>query len=670
MSLKLSELLSRPDGNPDNKRTYVVPPGWHKRYRSRLAICMVFFVFAYMVVVLRVAYVTVIHPIKPAAAWLAAVLPHPNMSAPLPDRASILDDKGRLLAVSLPDAALYADPKQIVHPREVARQLAALLPDISLHQTELRLSLKRSKFAYIDRALTPGQEMAVNRLGVPGLYFLPGWARHYPNGSIAAHILGGVTPGQNGLAGIEESFNKRLLEHPAIPLKLSIDVRVQDIVQRELSRAMHDYDARGACAIVENMTGRIVAMVSLPDYNANDFHDAPPDAQINRCISGDYEPGSVMKLMTLASALQSGLVHVWDRFNTTHPLFVGGYAVTDYEPVHHWLAVPAILAYSSNIGASRIATILGPKLQRAWLRKMGFFNRTPIRLPGAQYGLWHARSAWRLLTTMSVSFGNGIAMPPLTLVNAIVADLNGGILYRPSLLAPQPGAPPRQGIRVMRPDVSVDMRKMMRSVVLFGTGVYANVPGYLVGGKTGTSQVVGANGRYKSKLNNSSFVAAFPINAPRYVVYALVIHPKPTKKMQNFSHGFTTGGYVAAPAVGRIISRIGPMLGVRPLSGPALKAANAKWHFPLAPKPPRSVIALGPSHPFPQGANQYAYDLAHEPGPKHPDRAARLAALKNVSQAVPFRPVPHELRVASSLTAPAETRPYQGSILRPAFRGT
>ncbi len=598
-----------------------------------MSFCIFAFIFAYFVVLLRVADVTAIAPIKPNPAILAAVYPSTHFKAPLPDRASIVDRNGRLLAVSLPGAALFANPQQIAHPRAVAEKLKHILPGIDEELTVRRLSLQQSHFAYIDRALTPDQELAVNRLGIPGLHFYPTWQRHYPNGSAATHILGGVTPGQNGIAGVEDTFNKRLLAHPGKPLRLSIDLRVQAIVQRELSRAVANYDARGGCAIVEGMTGRIVAMVSLPTYNANNFHNAPPDALINRCISGDYEPGSVMKLMTLPAALQSGMLHVWDKFNTTHPLFADGFAVTDYEPVHHWLEMPAILAYSSNIGASRIATMLGPKIQRIWLRKMGFFNRSPIQLPGAQYGIWHGRNEWNLLTTMSVSFGNGIAMPPIILVNAVVADVNGGILYKPDILARTPGAPRRIGVRVMRPGVSVLMRKMMRGVVLSGTGVYARVPGYLVGGKTGTSQVVGPDGRYDTDLNNSSFMAVFPVNHPRYVVYALVIHPKPTKKMAHFSYGFTTGGYVAAPAVGRIISRIGPMLGIYPLAGKTLAAANAQWQIPLAPPAPPSTLALGPGHPFPPGANEFAYMLANKPIPKHPDRAAQMAALKQASLA-------------------------------------
>ena len=614
---------------------YVQPPGWRRRLKNRIIFCIVAFCIGYVAVAIRLAVATILHPDKPSAAFLAAIQPDTSPKLPLPDRAPILDREGRLMAVSLPGAALFADPKQIRHPNRIVEKLNTVLPGIDDALTAKLLSYRAASFVYIDRELTPEQELAVNRLGIPGLYFQKTWTRHYPNGSLAAHILGGVSPGQHGISGVEAYFNHRLRSNPGSPLRLSVDLRVQAIVQRELAKSMHDYDARGACAIVESMRGRVLAMVSLPSYNANDLHSVSPAVLTDRCISGDYEPGSVMKLMTLAAALQSGLLHVWDRFNTTHPLFMDGFAITDYEPVHHWLAMPAVLANSSNIGASRIATIMGPKIQRAWLRKMGFFNRSPIQMPGTQPGLWHGRQSWNLLTTMSVSFGNGIAMTPIVLVNAIVADLNGGVLFKPTLLAAQADAQPRLGVRVMRPHVSVRMREMMRDVVLSGTGVYANVPGYLVGGKTGTSQVVGADGRYDTNLNDASFVGVFPVNHPRYVVYALVIHPKPTKKMRKISYGFTTGGYVAAPAVGRIISRIGPMLGIRPLTGAALAKANAKWQVPIVPPVPPLAVALGPKSPLPPGSNKFAYELAHMKLPHHLDRMAENAALKRAELAVP-----------------------------------
>ena len=538
-------------------------------------------------------------------------------------------------AVSLPGAALFADPRQVTDPVQAAARLQTVLPMLDQARVVRLLGLRHYSFVYLDRDLTAAQELAVNRLGIPGLYFQHVWMRHYPEGDLAAHILGGVTPGQTGIAGVEAYFNQRLQADPDVALRLSIDLPVQAIVHHELAVAMRNWQADGACAIVENMSGRIVAMVSLPDYDANDLHEAPSDALLDRCVSGDYEPGSVMKLMTMAMALQSGMIHPWDRFDTTHPLYAGGFSVNDYEPVHRWLSLPEILDKSSNIGASRIATILGPQIQRAWLRKMGFFARPPVEMPGAQLALWHSAASWKLLTTMTVSFGNGIAMTPVVLVNAVVAAVNGGILFKPTLLAKPPGAPPRLGVRVMRPGVSVTMRKLMRDVVLSGTGVYARVPGYLVGGKTGTSQVVGADGRYRVDRNNASFMAVFPANHPRYVVYALLIHPKPTKTMEKFSFGFTTGGYVAAPAVGRIISRIGPMLWVMPLRGEALARANARFRLPVPPPPPPGAPALGPGNPFPPGASRYAYLLAGKTPPQNPDRALHNEALQRVELAIP-----------------------------------
>ncbi len=617
-------------------------PRWRRAFVGWLGVAVVAFATLFSLLTLKLIDATVLQPIRPSRAILAAWHPDDWLQRQEPDRATVMDRKGRILAVSLPGAALFADPLQISHPRHDAALIHKILPFLSRATLQQQLAMRPNAFVYLDRHLTALQELAVNRLGIPGLYFQPSWQRHYPQGDIGSHILGGVTPDQRGIAGIEAYFDRRLVAHPSKPLRLSIDVRVEAIVHQEIARAMRDYRARGACGIVENMHGRVVAMVSLPDYNANQFHQAPRDTLFDRCISGDYEPGSVMKLMTMPAALQSGLVHYWDRFNTTHPLVVDGFAVTDYEPVHHWLSMPAILAMSSNIGASRIASIIGPKIQRAWLRKMGFFQPSPVQMPGVQPPIWHPKATWKLLTTMTVSFGNGIAMAPLTMANAVVADVNGGILYQPTLLAARPGAPPRRGVRVMRRSVSVVMRKLMRGVVLSGTGIYARVPGYLVGGKTGTAQVVGKNGRYRNHLNNASFMAMFPANRPDYVVYVVVIHPHPTKTMAHFSYGFTTGGYVAAPAVGRIIARIGPMLGIRPLAGVALKRMSARWQIPLKPSVPPGQVALGPDNPLPPGANRYAYILAHRKPP--PDRHTALAeaALRGVRMAIANQPLPRD----------------------------
>lgn len=629
---------------PDLERRAVIGV-MHKRVVFSLA-C---FVLVFGVLAGRLVDVSVIYPVKPDAAAIAAETPRTNTILPPPARAEITDRDGVILAVSLPAAALYANPKQIGDPGEVARQIAQVIPNLDPGFLESRLADRKRDFVYLDRDLTSAQELAVNRLGIPGVYFENIERRHYPEGDLAAHILGGVTPDQRGIAGVEDYFNKRLTDDPGKPLRLSIDIGAERVVHQEILQAMTDYDAKGACGIVMSArTGRVLAMASVPDYSADDLGTAPADERFNRCVSGDYEPGSVFKLMTLSMAINSGMIKPWDKFNTTHPLRVGRFTVTDFEPAHVWMAVPHILAVSSNIGASRIATILGPQIQRAWLKKLGFFGKPPIQLPEAAPAMYHPKSNWKLLTTMTVSFGNGIAMSPLQMISAVVPVVNGGVWYPPSL---SNNGPPPAGVQVMSAHASLMMRQMMRNVVTApnGTGVYARVPGYLVGGKTGTAQVVGPNGRYLRHLNNASFMAAFPMNDPRYVVYVVVLQPHATKKMLPFCHGYTTGGYVAAPAVANIISRIGPMLGIMPLSGEALTAAQQSLSIPLDPSPPRGWVALGPGRPFPAGASKYAYMLAGKKPPAAIDEAAHDEALARTEM---WQPLGTMVRTISAPTAP------------------
>ncbi|MDD2875721.1 MAG: penicillin-binding protein 2 [Acidiphilium sp.] len=617
--------------------------------QKRVMVGLFGFLLIYSILAGRLIDVSVIHPMKPDAAAIAAETPRTNTLLPPPARAEITDRNGVILAVSLPGAALYANPKQVGDPGAAARQIVQVIPTLDPGWLESRLADRKRDFVYLDRGLTAEQELAVNQLGIPGVYFENIEHRHYPEGDLAAHILGGVTPDQRGIAGVEQYFNKSLTADPATPLRLSIDIGAEGIVRQETQQAMTDYDGIGACGIVISArTGRVLAMASLPDYSANNLGTAPANDRFNRCVSGDYEPGSVFKLMTLSMAINSGMIHYWDRFDTTHPLHVGRFTVTDFEPAHIWMAVPHILEVSSNIGASRIATILGPEIQRTWLKKLGFFGKPPIQLPEAQPAMYHPKSNWKLLTTMTVSFGNGIAMSPLQLISAVVPVINGGVWYPPSL---DDDGPPPAGVRVMSPQASMIMRKMMRNVVVApnGTGVYARVPGYLVGGKTGTAQVVGPNGRYMKHLNNASFMAAFPMNHPRYVVYVVVLQPHATKKMLPFCHGFTTGGYVAAPAVANIIARIGPMLGIMPLSGDKLAAAQAKLSIPVDPSAPPGQSALGPGHPFPPGASKYAYMLAGQKPPAGFDEAAHDAALTNTEM---WQPLGATAETVSTPSAP------------------
>ncbi len=579
--------------------------------RRRMVIGAFLFGGLYIVLAGRLTYATVIHPILPTQAVLQAMQPQLDETPPPPARADIIDRNGTILAVSLPGAELYADPRQVTNPVAATNELAAVLAGLDVKGTEKKLESGKD-FVYLDRKLTPPEELAVNALGIPGVNFQGAEKRHYPEGDLAAHILGGVTlagkgisPGGQGIAGVEAFFDKRLTSDPT-PLKLSIDIGIEGIVHDELAAAVQEFKSPGGCAIVMNAhTGEILAMVSLPDYDAADLGTADPNARFNRCVTGNYEPGSVFKLQTISMALDSGLIHYWDYFDTTHPLHVGRFTITDFEPVTTWMAVPEILNVSSNIGASRIATILGPKIEQQWYEKQGFFNKLPVQLPEAQPPLYPSIKNWGLSTTMTVSFGNGIAVSPLHLVTGVLPIVNGGIRYNPTLLAVDPDGPQPQGVRVMSQSTSDLMRKMMTNVVLFGTGVRAAVPGYVVGGKTGTAQVVGPGGRYLLHTNNASFMAAFPMQDPQYVIYVLVLQPKANAD----SAWFTTGGQIAAPTAGRIIARIGPMLGVLPADTDELAAIDQSLAMSLTPTPPAGEVALGPGRPLPAGANGFAYQL-------------------------------------------------------------
>jgi cell division protein FtsI (penicillin-binding protein 3) len=584
------------------RATAPVPPAVLEKTRVRLLMSALAFCGLFAVLTLRLVYTTVIHPILPPTAVLNALQPRLNITPPPPDRTDIVDRNGTILAVSLPGAELYANPRQVADPEQAAEKLAAVLPGLNMSETKRRLASGKD-FVYLDRQLTPPEELAVNTLGIPGVYFENTETRHYPDGDLAAHILGGVGVGNVGIAGVEEYFNKRLTTDPA-PLRLSIDAGIQSIVHDELAAAVARFHAPGGCAIVMSAkTGEILAMASVPDYDANDIGTAKPNGQFNRCVNGVYEPGSVFKLQTLSMALDSGLVHYWDYFDTSHPLRVGHFYIRDFEPVHVWMAMPQILNVSSNIGASRIAAILGPKIEQAWYAKMGFFKPVDVQLPGPPRPEYPAFNNWGLAATMTVSFGGGIAVSPLQLVTGVVPIVNGGILYKPTLLAVDPNGPQPVGVRVMKQSTSDIMRKMMTNVVQGGTGVFAAVPGYIVGGKTGTAQVVGPNGRYLQHTNNASFMAAFPMQDPQYVVYVLVLQPKPDAS----THGFTTGGYIAAPTVGQIIARIGPILGIMPVSGTELTAETAALTVPLQPTAPPGQAGLGPNDPLPRGANAFAY---------------------------------------------------------------
>ena len=561
------------------------------RTRRRLRVAAAGFAVLFLTVVAKLTLATVIQPRLPKQ---DAVLAPPTAAAPAPmaaaaaapgHRATIIDRNGQPLAISLPSVALFADPRQIIDPADATRKLKKVLPRIDDAAVLRRLTDTAHQFAFIERQITPREELAVNGLGIPGVDFRPTEVRRYPMGPVVAQVLGGVDIDNHGAAGVEKSFDRRLETDPA-DLRLSIDVRVQAVVREELSKAMAEFEAIGACGIVMDVnTGEVLAMVSLPDYDPNDYRTTTDDQQLNRAVTGRYEPGSTFKLQTAAMALDGGIVHIWDEFDASRPIHIGHFTITDFEGKHRWLYLPEVLAYSSNLGAAHIALDVGAERQRAWLRNMGMLERPPIELPGAVAPQYPAPANWRETTVMTVGFGHGIAVEPLQVVRGTAAVANGGILVRPTILALPPDAQP-EGVRVMQESTSMVMRKLMRLVVTEGYGKAAEVPGYFVGGKTGTAEKVGAAG-YRKHTNVSAFISVFPMNAPRYAVYMMLDEPHGNKS----TYGYATAGWVSAPAAGRAIARIGPMLGLLP-DLQDVAAVNQALTIPLQPARPPGAPRL------------------------------------------------------------------------------
>ena len=473
-------------------------------------------------------------------------------------RADIIDRNGIILATNLEISSLFADPKKVQDPEGAIKKLTVIFPDLAINETLQRLKSDK-RFVWIKRKITPKQMYQVNTLGLPGFSFQTEEERIYPQDSLFAHTVGYVDVDGRGLAGIEHYFDD-LLQDQAYArkgLQLSMDVGVQHALWDEMARAVEVYQARGAAGIVVDVnSGEVLAMVSLPDFDPNAPSAANSDQKFNRAAQGVYELGSIFKTLTVAMALETGAVTLADGYDATYPLKVARFTIRDDHPKNRYLTVPEIFIYSSNIGAAQMALDIGTQNQQDYFGRLGLFNSPYIEITEVGRPIYPAY--WREINTMTAAYGHGIAVSPLQMASAIATTINGGNLIPATLILESEGFR-EQGTTVFSPTVSDTMRMLMRLTVTDGTGTKANVPGYLVGGKTGTAEKPG-EGSYQKRALMSSFVGIFPMNEPRYLVLIVIDEPIGTKETYNFA----SGGWVAAPAVGRVIARIAPMLGVSP----------------------------------------------------------------------------------------------------------
>ena len=503
-------------------------------------------------------------------AWLGVVQPAPTehsmAQALLPPRGEITDRNGVPLARAFPAYALWYNPQALGDggpplvnpPALVATRLKAIFPDLDLAQTTRFLAA--GKPGYLRRRVLPDEVNAVNAIGELALETPAETDRQYPQGKLAAHVLGYVASDGHGRVGMESFLDSRLLD-PAErgkPVPLSIDVRVQGALEDELASGMRAVQAVGAAGIVLDVdSGEVLALASLPAFDPNKIDAEGQKRMFNRVTNEVYELGSTFKPLTVAAAIDAGVITDLSKRYPAAPLHIGGFTIHDDENLGPTLNVPETLIHSSNIVSAQIADELGgDRLARA-LADLGMNERPYIELPARGFPIWH-KPPWPRLRTMTVGFGHGVAVTPLHLAAAYAALVNGGIWRPATLLKVKPGEEAR-GRRVFKASTSARMNQLLRMIAVYGTGRKANAPGFRVGGKTGSAEKAGAGG-YNKHAVVATFASAFPMDHPRYVVIAMLDEPKAVAA----SSYQRTAAWNAVPIVGRLIPRIGPMLGVLP----------------------------------------------------------------------------------------------------------
>jgi cell division protein FtsI (penicillin-binding protein 3) len=480
-------------------------------------------------------------------------------------RPDILDRNGQLLATDIKGATLYADPAKVIDRDELVEQVATVLPEIDT--AELRERLKQGRrFVAIARELTPIQQAEIYELGQPGLGFIEEYRRVYPVGATACHVVGLVDVDNKGIAGIEKFID----DNPQLAMSnpenavggetvtLSLDLGVQHVVREELEHAMTTFQAKAAAGVVIDVhSGEVMALVSLPDYDPNHREQALDKNRLDRMNSGVYEMGSVFKVFTAAAALDGGSATMRSSYDASQPIHVGSFTISDFHGKGRRLTVPEIFIYSSNIGAAKMALDLGIERHRDFLRRIGLLTRLNTELGESAAPI--VPDPWQRVNTMTIAFGHGLSVTPLQLAASALPLVNGGFAVTPTFLPRSREAGIEESPRVLKPSTSQALLSLMRLNVLKGTGKHADAEGYRVGGKTGTAEkVVGRH--YDTSLLLTSFLSVFPTDAPEYLVLVMLDEPKRVPE----SHNQATAGLNAAPTTGRIIERIGPIIGVAP----------------------------------------------------------------------------------------------------------
>ncbi|MCK0198215.1 penicillin-binding protein 2 [Ancylobacter sp. 6x-1] len=530
--------------------------------RARIVLCMLVFGLVYATIAGRLALFA-------SASDGQITRRVVNSDAVASARPDIIDRHGLVLATDVKTASLYAEPKRLIDVDEAVEALTAVMPDLDAREMRERLDTKRG-FVWLKREITPQQQHEIHRLGLPGIGFMTENRRVYPGNSLAGHVLGSTNIDNQGIAGIEKWVDGSGLaelhlaglatDRQQAPVQLAMDLRVQQVLRDELVTAKEKFKAIAATGtVVDVRSGEILAMVSLPDFDANKPADALDPKNLNRMTTGVFEMGSTFKALTFAMALDSGKVTLNSMMDARGALQFGRFKIHDYHAQNRMLSVPEVFTWSSNIGTARMALMCGVEAHKAFLRKMGQLDRLRTELPESAAPI--VPRNWGELNTATIAFGHGLAVAPLQAVMAVNALVNGGWLIPPTFMKRTPDEVEKLATRVIKPETSAKLRYLLRLNAEKGSATKMNelAGGYYPGGKTGTAEKV-INGRYSKTRLLTTFTGVFPMDDPHYLVLVILDEPQAVPG----TYGFATAGWNAGPTTGKVIARIAPMLGEMP----------------------------------------------------------------------------------------------------------
>jgi cell division protein FtsI (penicillin-binding protein 3) len=477
-----------------------------------------------------------------------------SLAEKITSRADIIDRNGVLLASSLPVSSLYADPKLIENKNYIAQRLESIL---KIDDVAQKLD-KNTRFVWIKRGITPEEHYHINALGSPGLAFRRETRRFYPQGRQAAHILGYTSLDGEGLAGLELHYNDQL-RRGGEPLKLAMDIRLQHALRKNLKNVMERFSAVGATGgIIDIQNGDVLAAVSLPDFDPHHANKAKATARFNRFALGVYEMGSTFKIFSTANYIETNNNPFAASFDATEPLKQGRFTIRDFHAEKRILTLPEVFIHSSNIGSALMGQTIGTKTMKDFYADLGLTQKVSADFPALSRPL--IPSPWRDINTLTASYGHGIAVSPLHVLQATAAVANGGRMMPLRFALHHNDTDDKIERRILSASTAHKMRQLLRLNVTHGSGAQADIQGYHIGGKTGTSEKVSAQGGYDSDKLLSSFISVFPAHDPRYAVLVILDEPKGTSE----THGYATGGWTAAPAAGQIIADMVRILGLAP----------------------------------------------------------------------------------------------------------